>query len=88
MSFVGFPEVAVDVVDVESAQGDAAHYFKGIRLDADSGAIRRSGGTLVGDGQVADFPILDIADQEGCGETAFAINQRKIALTITADSDR
>ena len=50
LSLVAFSQVAIDVIDMESAQGDAAHQLECLGVDVHAAAVWSGGSPLVSDG--------------------------------------
>ena len=91
MTFVVVGLRAVDVGDLAAADVDVVHHaaLDVVGLDADAGDLGPRGFALVGDPQVLQLPVLDVADQDGFVVSAARdLGQGQALVPVGAQHDR
>ena len=82
---------AVDIGDLAAADVDVVHHaaLDVVGLDADAGDLGPRGRALVGDPQVLQLPVLDVADQDGLVVSAACdFGQGQAFVAVGAQYDR
>ena len=87
-TFMRFPEIAVDVVNVEVTKVEMMQRAAAVGHDSHAGLPWSAHGAQVGHLQVLDFPVFDVAEQHCVEDLALAIDPGPGAFAVLAHHDR